>query len=116
MVFRHPRTRFLIALTSSATFVAACFAQTPVPSSAAAKPGAAPVRSAFDGYRAYNDEAVSNWKAANENVARIGGWREYARQTQSEEATPPRAAAQEAQPSPETSPKISPEPSKRAAP
>ena len=116
MVLRYPLTRFLIGLTLSTTLAATCFAQTPAPGNAAAKPGATPVRSAFDGYQAYNDEAVSNWKAANENVARIGGWREYAWQAQSEEATPPRAAAQEAQPSPETSPKISPEPSKRAAP
>ena len=101
MVFRHPRTRFLIALTSSATLAATCFAQTPAASNAAGKSGAAPLRSAFDGYRAYNDEALSNWKAANENVARIGGWREYARQAQEQEGTagtPPRPAAQEVKP------------------
>ena len=104
MVFRHPSTRFLIALTSSATLAATCFAQTPAPGNAAAKPGAAPVRSAFDGYRAYNDEALSNWKSANENVARIGGWREYARETQSEETPPSRAAAPEAKPSAKAAP------------
>ena len=104
MVFRHPRTRFLIALTSSATLAATCFAQTPAASNAAGKSGAAPVRSAFDGYRAYNDEELSNWKAANENVARIGGWREYARQAQSEESPPPRAAAPEAKPSAKAAP------------
>ena len=108
MVLRYPVTRFLIGLKLSATLAATCFAQMPAPGSSPTKPSTNPVRSAFDGYRAYNDNAVSNWKAANENVARIGGWREYARQAQSEEATPPRAAAQEAQPSPE--------PSKRAAP
>ena len=98
MVLRYPFTRFLIALTSSATLAATCFAQTPAPGNAAATSGAAPVRSAFEGYRAYNDEALSNWKAANENVARIGGWREYARQAQSEETPTPRAAAPEAKP------------------
>ena len=104
MVLRYPRTRFLIALTSSATLAATCFAQTPAASNAAGKSGAAPLRSAFDGYRAYNDEEVSNWKTANENVARIGGWREYARQTQSEETPPPRAAAPEAKPSVKAAP------------
>ena len=104
MVFRHPRTRFLIALTSSATLAATCFAQTPAPGNVAGKSGSAPLRSAFDGYRAYNDEALSNWKAANENVARIGGWREYARQTQSEETPTPRAAAPEAKPSAKAAP------------
>ena len=104
MVLRYPRTRFLITLTSSATLAAMCFAQTPAASNAAGKSGAAPVRSAFDGYRAYNDEEVSNWKAANENVARIGGWREYARQAQSEETPPPRAATPEAKPSAKAAP------------
>ena len=104
MVFRYRLTRFLIALTSSVMLAATCFAQTPAPGNAAGKSGAAPVRSAFEGYRAYNDEALSNWKAANENVARIGGWREYARQTQSEETPPPRASAPEAKPSAKAAP------------
>ena len=104
MVLRYPSTRFLIALTSSATLAATCFAQTPAAGNAAAKTTAEPVRSAFNGYRAYNDEEVSNWKAANESVARIGGWREYARQTQSEQTPPPRAAAPEAKPSAKAAP------------
>ena len=104
MVLRHPLTRFLIALTSSATLAATCFAQTPAAGNAAAKTSAEPVRSAFNGYRAYNNEEVSNWKAANENVARIGGWREYARQAQSEQTPPPRAATPEAKPSAKAAP------------
>lgn len=38
--------------------------------------------SAFDGYTPFTDEPVGNWAAANHNVARIGGWREYAKQVQ----------------------------------
>ena len=38
--------------------------------------------SAFAGYKAFADEPVENWKAANDKVAKIGGWREYAKQTQ----------------------------------
>lgn len=44
--------------------------------------------SAFDGYKPFTDEPIGNWKAANENVARIGGWREYARQAQQPDNTP----------------------------
>ena len=112
MVLRHPFTRFFIALLSSAVLAATGFAQTPAPGNSATKPGAAPVRSAFDGYRAYNDESLSNWRAANENVARIGGWREYARQAQEVDGTPPRLAAQEAKPSGKPNGK----PSEKAAP
>ena len=107
MVLRYPRTRFLITLTSSATLAATCFAQTPAADNTAPKTSAVPVRSAFNGYGAYSDEAVSNWKAANENVARIGGWREYARQAQGQEVTagtPPRPAAQEVKPNVKAAP------------
>ena len=110
MVLRYPLTRFLIALTSSATLAATCFAQTPAAGNAAGKSGAEPGGSAFSGYRAYNDEGVSNWKAANESVARIGGWREYARQAQEQESkegtegTPPARAAPEAKPSAKAAP------------
>ena len=44
--------------------------------------------SAFAAYRALGDSQVGNWPAANQTVARIGGWRAYAR-----EATAPAAAA-----------------------
>lgn len=37
-------------------------------------------RSAFEGYQRHTDEKTVNWKEANDNVGRIGGWREYARQ------------------------------------
>ena len=37
-------------------------------------------RSALEGYQRYTDEKTVNWKEANDAVARIGGWREYARQ------------------------------------
>jgi hypothetical protein len=39
-------------------------------------------RSPLEGYRPYVDESVTSWKEANENVGRIGGWREYARESQ----------------------------------
>jgi hypothetical protein len=39
-------------------------------------------------YQPFSDEKVVPWKEANDNVGRIGGWREYAR-----EARAPQAAA-----------------------
>lgn len=60
---------------------------------AAAAPPA--FRSAFEGYRPYTDEKMVNWKEANDNVGRIGGWREYAKQARQPAAKPqpPDAAA-----------------------
>ena len=67
--------------------MAASQASSPVPATpAAANSGANP--SAFDGYKPYTDEPPGNWKAANDNVARIGGWREYAKQAQQPDDTP----------------------------
>lgn len=45
-------------------------------------------QSAFDGYRRLQDTQPGDWRAANETVGRIGGWRVYAR-----EAEPPGAPA-----------------------
>ena len=52
----------------------------------------APFKSAFEGYNAYSDDPVAGWKAANDEVARIGGWRAYAKQVQLPENTPLPAA------------------------
>ena len=65
---------------------AASQASFPAPATPAAKSGAG--ASAFDGYKPYTDEPPGNWKAANDNVARIGGWREYAKQAQQPDDTP----------------------------
>lgn len=39
-------------------------------------------RSAFAGYRGLGDDKRLPWREANEAVARIGGWRAYAREAQ----------------------------------
>ena len=46
-------------------------------------------RSAFEGYKPYTEEKIIDWKRANDNVGKIGGWREYAR-----EASQPETAAE----------------------
>ncbi len=37
-------------------------------------------RSAFEGYRPFNEAPVASWREANDTVGRIGGWRAYARE------------------------------------
>jgi hypothetical protein len=54
----------------------------PDPSDPAARVPAAAYRSPFDGYRKLGEEPVGNWRSANDEVGRIGGWREYAREAQ----------------------------------
>lgn len=45
-------------------------------------------QSALSGYRAFRDEKVSSWQASNDNVARIGGWRVYAREAREPQPAP----------------------------
>ena len=83
----------LVALSSAALLVGHAGAQTNVtepPASAASAVAASPTpfKSAFEGYQTYNDDKMTNWRAANDEVARIGGWREYAKQAQAIEVKP----------------------------
>ena len=85
-----------------------------VPASAARQVATAPstssagigYRSAFEGYARFDDQPVGSWKAANDNVGRIGGWRVYAK-----EATAPESAqggSQAAPAGPSTAPGVAP--------
>lgn len=58
----------------------------PVPDSAPASPFT--YRSAFEGYQPYAEETIANWKSTNDTVEKIGGWREYARQSRQPANTP----------------------------
>jgi hypothetical protein len=49
-------------------------------------------RSALAGYRAYQALPPPDWRAANDKVGRIGGWRVYLREAQ-QPATDPAAGA-----------------------
>jgi hypothetical protein len=68
----------------------------PDPADPSARVPTAAYRSPFADYRVLGDEAVGNWRAANDEVGRIGGWREYAREVQDTGskpvATPPKPA------------------------
>jgi hypothetical protein len=61
-------------------------------SSAQAEPAAAQV-SAFKQYRPFSDQAVSDWRAANQTVGEIGGWQTYARETFNAQRQNPAAPA-----------------------
>lgn len=49
--------------------------------------------SPFSRSRGLGDDKPVSWREANEAVARIGGWRVYAREAQQPDATPSSAAA-----------------------
>jgi hypothetical protein len=44
-------------------------------------------RSALSGYRRWSDDEAVPWREANDTVARIGGWRAYAREASELEST-----------------------------
>lgn len=44
--------------------------------------------SVFEGYRTYRDEKSLDWKEANRQVERRGGWRAYAKEAQEPEHKP----------------------------
>lgn len=69
--------RLVAALASTVLLTSVAHAQT-----------AAPPASAFESYKPYTDEPIGNWKSANDTAARIGGWREYAKQAQGMESKP----------------------------
>lgn len=55
------------------------------PLDAQARVPAAAYRSALDGYRRLGEDTRVDWKAANERVNQVGGWRAYAREAQQPE-------------------------------
>lgn len=57
-----------------AAFTAALNPEAPIQS--------APYRSAFDNYQGFVAPEIAGWREANEEVARIGGWKAYAREAQ----------------------------------
>lgn len=90
-----------VAVTVLMLWVPAVGAQSrPDPADPAARVPAAEYRSPFADYRPLGDEAVGNWRAANDEVGRIGGWREYAREVQGADSSLKTPGAPAAKPSP----------------
>lgn len=93
------KIRHLAALPAC-LLVALAQAQTPASRPDPADPGArvpAPTyRSPFADYKPLGEAGLGDWRAANDEVGRIGGWRAYAREAQMQTpapATPGGAAA-----------------------
>ncbi|MBI5716318.1 MAG: hypothetical protein HZC37_01370 [Burkholderiales bacterium] len=104
------RLRWLLpALMLASTAYA--HAQTPTrarpdPLSAAAEVPSAQYQSSLARYQRHADQPVGSWKAVNETVNRVGGWRAYAREAQ--EAPAPAAAPAPASAHPASPPTPSP--------
>lgn len=68
-------------------------AQVPAPAGPTGDGTAPGWRSAMEGYSPFADQPTGNWKAANDEVGKIGGWRAYAREASAPDpavtATPP---------------------------
>ncbi len=79
---------FVIGAQAQGSTHAASPAARPDPLDAKARVPAPDHRSAFARYRAFDDDKPLSWREANEAVARIGGWRAYAREAQQPEAKP----------------------------
>jgi hypothetical protein len=70
------------ALDSAYAATAATPASTPTTANIpAANRPAVHYRSAFEGYRAFDDPRPLAWRDANDMVGRIGGWKAYARES-----------------------------------
>ena len=50
-------------------------------------------RSAFEGYKPYTDDKLLDWKGANDNTGRIGGWRVYAKEARQPDGVAPADSA-----------------------
>lgn len=72
------RTRTLL----TAAALAASLPLPAQPNSTAPSAEAAPYRSAFEGYRAFESGEIQDWRKSNNTVREIGGWRAYAREIQ----------------------------------
>ena len=82
-IFLAPDFAAVIAAAAAASSATVANAQSRAdPADPSARVPAATYRSPFSDYRLLGDEAVGNWRAANDEVGRIGGWREYAREVQ----------------------------------
>ncbi len=75
------RWTLLAAAATAATLSGAAGArQEGAPTDAKAQVPPVGYRSPFAGYRPHADAKATGWKEANDEVARIGGWRAYARE------------------------------------
>ncbi len=89
--FRSPTARRAAAATLAV--FAACAQAAPEharkdPANPQAEVPAVAYRSSLNDHRRIGDEPVGNWRALNDKVRAVGGWRAYAREANAPEATP----------------------------
>ncbi len=72
----------LSAVTALSVSAQMATAPAPVSRPAASSAQQGPYKSAFQDYRPYTDDKLSDWKESNDTVGAIGGWRAYAKQAQ----------------------------------
>ena len=68
----------LLGLAASSVYAQTAINTNTASAGAPAVPSA--FSSVFDSYQPYTEEKTGNWKQANDNTARIGGWRAYAKE------------------------------------
>lgn len=83
---------------SPANAARAAPAARPDPLDAKASVPALAYESSFTRYRRSSDDKAVSWRDANDAVARIGGWRAYAREAQEPASAPPAAGTSTAVP------------------
>ena len=89
VLFTFEMRRFVAAAALGAMLSSAAYAQpTAITPTSASSEKSVASSSVFDGYKPFTDEPPGNWKAANDNVAKIGGWRENAKQAQQPDNMP----------------------------
>lgn len=95
-------TLAFFALAGSAAFAQTAASSEPVTPSAqlATTPAATSAfSSVFDSYQPFTEEKTVDWKQANDNTGRIGGWRVYAKEAaEPSPAMPPAPATAPAKP------------------
>jgi hypothetical protein len=94
MSMTHP-FRHAVALAWLATAPFAVLAQAAFSAASASPPVAAPpaFKSAFEGYRRFDDTKLVPWRESNDLVGRIGGWKAYARESAGADTAPASAPA-----------------------
>jgi len=103
------RARAFLALIASGFATLAVAQSVADPAGKGASDAQAPVapqvyRSPFAGYRPFADASVGSWRGVNDEVARIGGWKTYAREAYeaSQQAAPVEKPPQSSAPMPES--------------
>lgn len=97
----------MLALASATAAAEGAAAPTPLPQRPSADPLDAQAevptlvhRSSLATYRRFGDDEAVPWREANNRVARIGGWRAYAREAQAPEAPEGARPASKVDPAP----------------